>query len=148
MSRQLHRHAGDERGQALVEFALTIVIFLVLMMGIVDFGTAIYQYNGVAQAAREIARATAAHAGPDFTTDAGRSAETKQVIATQQRLVPNLEDPTITCVDIDGSVITTGCLPGNWIRVEIASNYTPVTPLLGLVGTWRFFSSSTSVQLQ
>jgi len=148
MSRRLFPRAGDERGQALVEFSLAIVIFLVLMMGIVDFGRAIYQYNGVAQAAREIARATAAHAGPNFATAAGRSPETNHTIATQQGLVPNLEDPTITCVDIDGSVITTGCLPGNWIRVEIASNYTPVTPLLGLVGNWRFFSSSTSVQLQ
>jgi hypothetical protein len=148
MSRRVFRRADDERGQALVEFSLAIVIFLVLMMGIVDFGRAIYQYNGVAQAAREIARATATHAGSDFTTDAGQSLETKQVIATQKGLVPSLEDPTITCVDIDGEVITSGCLPGKWIRVEIASNFTPITPLLGLVGNWRLFSSSTSIQLQ
>ena len=138
----------DQRGQALVEFSLAIIVFLVLVMAIFDFGRAIMQYNGVSQAAREIARVTAVHEGTDFTTPAGRSAETNAVIATQKALVPNLQDPTITCVDIDGSVITTGCVEGKWINVSIVAPYTPITPLLGLVGTWDLFSSSTSVQLQ
>jgi Flp pilus assembly protein TadG len=142
------RQANDERGQALVEFSLAIIVFLVLLMAVFDFGRAIMQYNGVAQAAREIARVTAVHEGTDFTTTAGRSAETNAVIATQKRLIPNLQDPTITCVDIDGTVITTGCVEGKWINVSIIAPYTPITPLLGLVGTWDLFSSSTSVQLQ
>jgi hypothetical protein len=141
--------AGNgDRGQALVEFSLTIVIFLVLLMGVVDFGRAIYQYNGVSQAAREIARATAVHPGTDFSTDAGRSSETKEVIETQKRLIPNLRDPLIKCVDIAGDLITKGCIEGDWIQVRISAPYTPITPLLGLAGTWDFFSSSTSVQLQ
>lgn len=144
MTRQATR---DGRGQALVEFSIAIVIFLVLLMAVFDFGRAIMQYNGVAQAAREIARVTAVHAGPDFTVPAGRSSETDAVIATQKLLVPNLQDPTITCVDIDGSVITSSCVEGKWINVLIKAPYTPVTPLLGLVGTWDLFSSSTSVQL-
>jgi Flp pilus assembly protein TadG len=142
------RPAAREGGQALVEFSLAIIVFLVLIMAIFDFGRAIMQYNGVAQAAREIARVTAVHEGDDFTTTAGRSPETNAVIETQQRLIPNLQDPTITCVDIDGSVITGGCVEGNWINVSIVAPYTPITPLLGLVGTWDLFSSSTSVQLQ
>jgi Flp pilus assembly protein TadG len=142
------RHAPDQRGQALVEFSLAIIVFLVLMMGVFDFGRAIYQYNGVAQAAREIARVTAVHPGPNFTTAAGRSAETQAVIATQKGLIPNLGDPTIQCVAIDGTVITKPCTPNDWIRVQIAATYTPITPLLGLVGTWTLFSSSTSSQLQ
>jgi Flp pilus assembly protein TadG len=137
-----------ERGQALVEFALAITLFLVMLMGVADFGRAIYQYNGVSEAAREIARATATHPGTDFTTTAGRSPETLAAIATQKALVPNLGDPQITCVDITRQPVTTGCLPGDWIQVQIYAPYTPVTPLLGLVGTWNLFSSSTSVQLQ
>jgi hypothetical protein len=142
------RRSRDQRGQALVEFSLAIIVFMLLMMGVFDFGRAIYQYNGVAQAAREIARVTAAHAGTNFTVPAGRSPETNAVIATQKKLVPNLADPKIECVDIAGSVIATACQPGNWIRVQISSTYDPITPLLGLVGTWTLFSSSTSVQLQ
>jgi len=138
----------DERGQALVEFALAIVIFLVLLMGVFDFGRAIYQFNGVSQAAREIARVTATHPGSDFSTDAGRSSETKSVIQTQKGLIPNLRDPLMKCVDITGTEIATGCMQGDWIQVRISAPYTPITPLLGLSGTWDFFSSSTSVQLQ
>ena len=142
------RTGRDERGQALVEFSLAIIIFLVLLMGVFDFGRAIYQFNGVSQAAREIARVTATHPGTDFSTDTGRSSETKSVIQTQKGLIPNLRDPLIKCVDITGAVITTGCMQGDWIQVRISAPYTPITPLLGLSGTWDFFSSSTSVQLQ
>ena len=137
-----------ERGQALVEFSLAIVVFLVLLMAVFDFGRAIMQYNGVAQAAREIARVTAVHEGTDFTTTAGRSPETLAVIETQKRLVPNMQDPTITCMKIDGTVVTDHCVEGQWINVSVVAPYTPITPLLGLVGTWDLFSSSTSVQLQ
>jgi Flp pilus assembly protein TadG len=143
------RRAGrGERGQALVEFSLAILVFLLLMMGVFDFGRAIYQYNGVSQAAREIARVTAVHPGSDFRTDAGRSSETKAVIATQSGLIPNLQAPTIKCVEVDGTEITGHCREGQWIQVRISAPYTPITPLLGLTGTWDLFSSSTSVQLQ
>lgn len=137
-----------EGGQALVEFSLSILIFLVLLMGVVDFGRAIYQYNGVSQAAREIARVTAAHPGADFRVDGGRSAETRAVIATQKGLIPDLRDPIIKCVDIAGTEKLSECIEGDWIQVRINAPYTPITPILGLAGTWDFFSSSTSVQLQ
>ena len=137
-----------DRGQALVEFSLAIMVFLVLMMAVFDFGRAIYQYNGVAQAAREIARVTAAHSGTNFSVPSGRSPETLAVIRTQKGMIPNLQDPTITCVQIDGTPVTTGCIKGMWINVKIVAPYTPITPILGLTGTWDLFSSSTSVQLQ
>lgn len=139
--------ANEGRGQALVEFSLAIVVFLVLLMGVFDLGRAIYQYNGVAQAAREIARVTAAHDGPDFTTPSGWSPETRAVVETQKKLIPNLEDPQITCVDIEGAPITQ-CFEGDYINVKVVARYAPITPLLGLVGTWDLFSVSTSVQLQ
>jgi Flp pilus assembly protein TadG len=142
------RIGPDNRGQALVEFSLAIFVFLFLLMAVFDFGRAIYQYNGVAQAAREIARVTAAHAGTDFTTIAGQSPETRQVIATQKGLVPNLQEPIITCVDISGVAVTTGCQMGDWITVKIHAPYKPVTPFLGLATDgYDLFSSSTSVQL-
>jgi len=142
------RSAREDDGQALVEFSLAILVFLFLMMAVFDFGRAIYQYNGVAQAAREIARVTAVHSGSDFTTVAGQSTETRDVIATQKSLIPNLQEPTIKCVKIDGTVIADRCIRGEWINVAIVAPYTPITPLLGLTGTWNLFSASTSVQLQ
>jgi Flp pilus assembly protein TadG len=48
--------ARDNRGQELVEYALTLPILLLLILGIVEFGMAIFAYNTIANAAREGAR--------------------------------------------------------------------------------------------
>lgn len=136
-----------ERGQALVEFSLTLIIFLVLLMAIVDLGRGIYMFNGVSQAAREIARVTSVHPGATF----GASAQTTAVVNTQKRLIPSLANPSFQCVDIDDSSIALvgGQCPagkGYRVKVTIVAPYTPVTPVLGLVGTWNM-SSTSSVQL-
>ncbi len=89
------------RGQALVEFSLTIVIFLVLLMAIVDLGRGIYQFNGVSEAAREIARVTSVHPGTGF----GNSPETINVVKSQKAMIPNLNDPTFACVDMTDTVV-------------------------------------------
>jgi Flp pilus assembly protein TadG len=44
------------RGQALVEFALVVPLLILLLMGIFDFGRAIYAFNTVNNAAREAVR--------------------------------------------------------------------------------------------
>jgi len=46
----------DERGAALVEFALTLPLLLVVIAGIVDFGFLFQRYEVVTNAAREGAR--------------------------------------------------------------------------------------------
>lgn len=44
------------RGQALVEFALILPIFLLVLMGILDLGRAVYYSSTLSNAAREAAR--------------------------------------------------------------------------------------------
>jgi Flp pilus assembly protein TadG len=44
------------RGQSLVEFALILPIFVLILAGIFDFGRAIYAYNTLLNASREAAR--------------------------------------------------------------------------------------------
>jgi Flp pilus assembly protein TadG len=48
---------GRSRGQALVEFAVIIPVFLLLLFGLLDFGRVIYAQNTITQDAREAARA-------------------------------------------------------------------------------------------
>jgi Flp pilus assembly protein TadG len=127
--------AGGGAGQALVEFALAITVFLALLMGVVDFGRAIYAYNGVSQAAQSIARVASVHPGTDPTTTSGWSAEMQAMVSTQQGLVPGLLSPTITCVDIEGSPVTDTCRRGDYIRVLTATPFnTPADPLGALAG--------------
>jgi hypothetical protein len=141
---------SQQQGQALVEFALAIVLFLVLIMGVVDFGSAIYRFNGVSQAAREIARVTSVHpcAGSPPCTPGG-SAETQAVIDRQKAVIPGLSDPTFTCVDATGApVAPKPCdFSKHSVRVSITALYTPITPLLKLTGTWTMEGSS-SAQIQ
>ena len=46
----------DPRGQSLVEFALIVPIFVLVMVGIFDVGRAVFAFNTINQAAREAAR--------------------------------------------------------------------------------------------
>jgi Flp pilus assembly protein TadG len=129
-----------ERGQALVEFSLSIVIFLVLMMAIVDLGRGIYMFNGVSEAAREIARVASVSPGTTFG-----GPEITAVVNTQKKLIPNLGNPTFSCVDIAGAPGLNGngdCPTGNQVTVTITAPYSPVTPVMGLLGTWNMQSTS------
>ncbi len=141
------RAPRDAKGQSLVEFSLVIVVFLVLLMGVVDFGMAIYKFNGVSQAAREIARVTSVHpcAGA-VPCSPGSSPETAAVIAVQKGLIPDLADPVITCVDVSGAPVAPNpCdFSKHSVKVTITSPYRPVTPLLGLTGTWTMEGASSA----
>ncbi len=130
-----------EQGQALVEFSLTIVIFLVMLMAIADLGRGIYMFNGVSQAVREVARVASVHPGTTF----GNSPEISSVVATQKKLIPNLSGPTFACVEIDDTTFPGGACPagkGYRVKVTMVAPYAPLTPVLGLIGTWNMSSTS------
>ena len=134
---------GERRkddGQSLVEFAIGIVLFLLMLIGIVDLGRAVYQLSGVSQAAREIARTTSVHPG----TTLGNSPETAATFAVQSRLVPGLSVSSYACVDIGGADVTGTCKPGNWVRVTVVSRFVPSLPLLNLVGPIDLASSGSA----
>ena len=119
------------QGQALVEFSLALIVFLALLMGIVDLGRGIYEFNGVSQAAREVARVTTVHRGSGCPP-ACTSPETVAVIGVQKALVPLLQDPVFSCVDEAGvPKPDAGCAPGDGLRVTAFAPYTALTPLLG-----------------
>jgi hypothetical protein len=61
MGRRSRRQGPDgigsgERGASVVEFALVVPIFVLLLLGIIDFGMAFNDYNKVRQGVREGAR--------------------------------------------------------------------------------------------
>jgi hypothetical protein len=134
--------ARAQRGQALVEFSLSILIFIVILMGIFDVGRAIYMYNGVSEASRDIARRTSIYLYPGLGSDnfLGTSLETRAVIDTHRALIPGMQPVTTTdfeCIDIAGDPSTNdSCGSGNaqdYIRVTVRAIYERLT-LLGLAG--------------
>lgn len=132
-----------QRGQALVEFSLAVIPFLILMMAIFDLGRGIYMMNGTSEAARDITRVTIVHPD-DGSGNLGMSADTTAVIANQRNLIPGLSiDPAtdITCVDeYDQAVVL--CLPGHFIKVHVTAEFEPITPLVSAFGSHTFESTS------
>jgi Flp pilus assembly protein TadG len=143
------------RGQALVEFSLSIIVFLTMLMGIFDLGRAIFAYNGVSEAARDIARRAAVwpYEGLASTTELGSSTQVRATIATQMSLVPGMHDlssgaPDFECVDIEGNPSTnSACSTGDfadYVRVTVSADYVPISPLIGIFGPITISASSTA----
>jgi Flp pilus assembly protein TadG len=51
----------SEQGQDLVEFALILPLLLLLLLGIIEFGLAVFHYNSIANVGREVARFGSVH---------------------------------------------------------------------------------------
>jgi Flp pilus assembly protein TadG len=123
-----------------VEFSIAIGVFLMLLIGAVDLGRAVYLYNGVSEAAREISRATSIHPGSTL----GGSPESQEAVAIQQGLVPGLSAPVYSCVDITGAAVTGQCQPGRWVRVSVFADYHPALPVLSVFGPFTLTSASSA----
>jgi hypothetical protein len=134
-----------QRGQALVEFSLAVIPFLILLMGIFDLGRGIYMMNGTSEAAREITRVTIVHLD-DGSDNLGFSTETTDVIATQRKLIPGLTiDPAtdIDCVDAnDQEIPDDQCTSDDFIRVQVTAPFEPITPIVSAFGSHTFESTS------
>lgn len=63
----ISRSRDRSRGQALVETAVILPLFLVLLLGIVDMGRAVWATTSLASAAREAARYAIVHGGAAST---------------------------------------------------------------------------------
>jgi hypothetical protein len=126
------RHRRDRsRGQALVEFALAIPIVLLLMLGILDLGRAVFAYNSVANAARTGARV--AIVNQEFS--AVEAAALAEAVGLSSVIVEPLEYPYAApgeCPDLD-------CV----IRVEVSHDWTAATPIISqIVGPITMSSTS------
>ncbi len=136
-----------QRGQALVEFSLAVIPFLILLMGIFDLGRGIYMMNGTSEAAREITRVTIVHL-KDGSGNLGFSTDTSEVIATQRNLIPGLTvapATDITCVDAYNQVqADADCSPGsgNFVKVRVRAPFQPITPIVAIFGSHTFESTS------
>lgn len=125
------------RGQALVEFALAIPIFVLLIFGLIDLGRLVYVNNAVAQAAREGAR---------FGSVQGRSATagTRTGVAghTAGMLTAVPQPAVAVACERDGAAAAT-CRTNDVLTVTVSSPVGMLTPVIGqLVGTVNVSSTA------
>jgi Flp pilus assembly protein TadG len=93
------RLLASRRGQAMVEFALVLPIFLLLTIGVVDLGRGIWAYNTVAFLARDGARygTIPGHFTPAIGTFVRGGCESM------------LSDPCAATIDVSYSCVTAPC---------------------------------------
>ncbi len=142
-----HRNRG-RRGQGLVEFALVLPVFLLILFGIIDAGRLIVTYNALANSARSGARvaivnqstagtttcdttsATAWSTGCAMASGTGAAVEESDVAVSYR----NPTD-TGTC-----TTLKIGCLA----VVEVSGRFEALTPIIGqIIGPIDVSSKST-----
>ncbi len=67
MTRSRRRRRGNSRGQSLVEFSLVFPIIVLLIVGFVEIGRAVFAFNTIANAARQGARVAMVNQLADIT---------------------------------------------------------------------------------
>jgi Flp pilus assembly protein TadG len=136
---RLRSRRKPSRGQTLVEFALVIPLFVLLLFGIVDFGRAVLASNSISNAAREGARTAIVNQRVsdiqtrvvDEATGVQLAASSDVRIAFRKDSDPN--NVTNVCRNQAGAAVPqVGCVA----VVTVRTIYQAATPVIGnLVGT-------------
>ncbi len=116
LKRITRRKGEGEGGQSLVEFALVLPIFLLVLFAIVDFGMAFHAWIAVTNSAREGARLGAVR---------GSATEIEQRVwdTTGTLDQANL---TVTVTNAEGD-------PGDSVIVDVSYAYSLMTPMADLL---------------
>jgi len=101
LERPLQRPVRGQKAQSLVEFALSSVVLLLLVGGLVDIGRAIFITEALSNAAREAARHgawfDAPHVNSPYLYDSEIKATVDQELAASSLPASVLKNPGTTC---------------------------------------------------
>lgn len=115
----MRRRHDSRRGQSLTEFALILPVFLLVLVGLLDIGRAIYAYNTVANAARTAARVAIVDQDP---------------VTVEKSAVDNAAGLGLQWTPGVGSsdVVFTNCAV-QYCQASVTVNwdFEPITPLIG-----------------
>jgi len=130
------RPAAAEKGQSLVEMALTATFMMFLLLATIDFGYAFLYWITIRDAAQEGAMYGSLHPGTACEAD------------LRNRVRGAASSPIIRISDLpDGQIeITrTGTTPGNAIKVKVTHYYHILTPMISKFTNSPDITISTSV---
>lgn len=136
-------HSKRQQGVAAVEFAIVLIVLLLIMAGIIEFGRAFWYYDALTKATRDGARLMSVADRENFSTGTFVSDAKNLVVhsANSANLNPLLGvgQVSVTCLDRD--LNTTACGSGlnaaqEYVRVAI-TGYT-----IDIGGFMPFLSAS------
>ena len=116
---------SSEKGQSLVEFAVSMVILVILLAGIVDAGRALFTFMALREAAQEGALYG--------STDPNNTSAIINRVHHSSNLLEDLDaDPNANLAVL--TTVTGSACTGHAIRVRVSYNNFPITmPFLGVV---------------
>ena len=113
--------AARERGQTLVEFAFSLLIFLALLFGIIGFGLAVWRYNMMSNLAQEGARYASVHGqnsgSPKTAADVQTYVQSRAVGLSVTAPSPPTSDPSTL-------------VAGQTVTVKVQTTFRPFTTLV------------------
>ncbi|NLJ31875.1 MAG: pilus assembly protein [Clostridiales bacterium] len=118
----------NEKGQAMVEFALVLPILILLVCGIIDFGWIYSNQITVTNACREAARYSSVHLMDNDGGDISGVEDDARALVSQ--FAPMLESPTVTFEDPDNTSITSD---SDTVKVTVSAQ---VPVLTGITSTF------------
>jgi Flp pilus assembly protein TadG len=111
------RPRGDS-GQSLLEFAIVGTLFMLLTLGIVEMGRAVWTYNSLAHAAREGTRWAIVRG-----QDSGRTVVSGDVQTYVEGLIASFDPIVVT------TTWNPNKNPGSVVQVQVQHTFAPVVPL-------------------
>ncbi len=124
MGRLFRRDRG--RGQALVEFAFALPIFLLIVFGLIDLGRAVYVNNSLAEAARDGARYGSVQAR---AWDEARRTNVESWVVDRLVAVPDAT-VTVECASANPGL---GCTVKDIVSVSVETELDMITPIIGQI---------------
>ena len=116
------RTRTTQSGQSTLEFALTLPILLLAIAGLFDFTRAIYNYNTLAEIAREGTRYAMVH-GSDSTSPVGPGQDA--ALIDHVKSFATAMDPSR--ITVSPTWPSGNNKPGSSVRVEVSYSFTPLT---------------------
>lgn len=120
------RSSHQLAGQALVEFALVVPVFLLLALGLIDVGRLVYINNAIAEGAREGARWGSVGGRSNLPSSNPDSIQSHTLGIMAAVPSPTV---TVTCKDIFGNTPAT-CGSNDILTVTVSSQVTMFTPVV------------------
>jgi Flp pilus assembly protein TadG len=125
-----------ERGQSLVEVALVLPILVLILLGVFDFGRAVFAFNTVENAAREAIRVAIVDQKPSLVEGEGKQAAIG--------LPPAAVDVAFSITECPGTEVRIGCIA----HVVVDHEWRAITPIIGgLIGPIQL-SSTTEMPIE
>jgi len=146
MNQKTKSNLRSQRGQSMTEFALSLVILLTLLAGVVDLGRMFFAYIIIRDAAQE---------GAVFGSIAPKDDLSTFKNEVEDRVKAAFTDPSdssnvpidITKLNVQTDIIGSTCAsPGNGVQVKVEYSVPITMPFLGMVVGTQNMNMAATVQ--